>query len=203
MIFQNEAELYRTYHYVAGVDEAGRGPLAGPLVVAAVILGENAFIHELDDSKKLTEAKRNILYDTIKEEAIAWEILAVPPEVIDEVNILQATLNGMKKAVENLGTKPDVVLIDGNRIPDDMLITPRAIVRGDSTYASIAAASVLAKVTRDRIMIKLHEKHPQYNFAQNKGYPTPEHLRAIAKYGLTEHHRKSYKPCQEVRIDFE
>ncbi len=203
MIFQNEAELYRTYHYVAGVDEAGRGPLAGPLVVAAVILGENKFIHELDDSKKLTEAKRNILYDTIKEEAIAWEVLAVPPEVIDEVNILQATLNGMKKAVENLGVKPDVVLIDGNRIPDDMQITPRAIVRGDSTYASIAAASVMAKVTRDRIMIKLHEKHPQYNFAQNKGYPTPEHLRAIAKYGLTEHHRKSYKPCQEVRIDFE
>ena len=203
MIFQNEAELYRTYHYVAGVDEAGRGPLAGPLVVAAVILGENKFINELDDSKKLTEAKRNILYDTIKEEAIAWEVLAVPPEVIDEVNILQATLNGMKKAVENLAVKPDVVLIDGNRIPDDMHIAPRAIVRGDSTYASIAAASVMAKVTRDRIMIKLHEKHPEYNFAQNKGYPTPEHLRAIAKYGLTEHHRKTFKPCQEIKIDFE
>ena len=183
---------------VAGVDEAGRGPLAGPVVVAAVILNPEIEIEGLNDSKKISEKKREELFEIIKKTAIDWNVQIIPAKKIDEINILQATFLGMEKAVENLEIKPEICLIDGNQIPEKLKHCAKAIIKGDSRFASIAAASILAKVTRDRIMKKLHEKFPVYNFKKNKGYPTREHLKAISKYGIISAHRKSYRPVREA-----
>jgi len=183
---------------VAGVDEAGRGPLAGPVVVAAVILNPEIEIEGLNDSKKISEKKREELFEIIRETAIDWNVQIIPAKKIDEINILQATFLGMEKAVENLEVKPEVCLIDGNQLSEKLKHFARAIIKGDSHFASIAAASILAKVTRDRIMKKLHEKFPVYNFKKNKGYPTREHLKAISKYGIISAHRKSYRPVREA-----
>ncbi len=183
---------------VAGVDEAGRGPLAGPVVVAAVILNPEIEIEGLNDSKKISEKKREELFEIIRETAIDWNVQIIPAKKIDEINILQATFLGMEKAVENLEIKPEICLIDGNQIPEKLKHCAKAIIKGDSRFASIAAASILAKVTRDRIMKKLHEKFPIYNFKKNKGYPTREHLKAISKYGIISAHRKSYRPVREA-----
>ena len=201
-LYKEEKKFSKKYIIIAGVDEAGRGPPAGPVVAAAVILDLNKKIHGLNDSKKLSEKKREELYKIITEEAICWEIKIVSPEIIDEINILQATLLGMEKAVLALKVKPDVCLIDGNKIPKKLVGFSKAIVKGDAKIASIAAASILAKVTRDRLMHKLHKKFPQYNFKKNKGYPTKEHIAAIDKYGILECHRKSYKPIQQLTLKF-
>ena len=183
---------------VAGVDEAGRGPLAGPVVVAAVILNPDIEIEGLNDSKKISEKKREELFEIIKETAIDWNVQIITAKKIDKINILQATFLGMEKAVKNLKVKPEVCLIDGNKIPDKLRCFAQAIIKGDSQFASIAAASILAKVYRDRIMMQLHKKFPMYNFKKNKGYPTREHLEAISKYGIISAHRKSYRPVREV-----
>lgn len=179
------------YNLIAGVDEAGRGPLAGPVCVASVILPEGAYLEKINDSKKLTDKVKDKLYDEIKEMAIAYSIVLVSHEEIDELNILNATFKGMCDAVNGLSVKPDFVLIDGNRIKG--METPHeCVVKGDSKSISIAAASILAKVTRDRYMMELHEKYPQYNFAKHKGYPTKDHYDALKKYGASEVHRKSF-----------
>ncbi|NQV19466.1 MAG: ribonuclease HII [Armatimonadetes bacterium] len=183
---------------VVGVDEAGRGPLAGPVVVAAVILNPDIKIEGLNDSKKLSEKKREELFEIIRKTAIDWNVQIISSKVIDEINILQATFLGMEKAVKNLEVKPEVCLIDGNQLSEKLKHFAKAIIKGDSQFASIAAASILAKVYRDRIMRKLHEKFPMYNFKKNKGYPTREHLAAISKYGIISAHRKSYRPVREV-----
>ena len=196
MLFENE-KIFHKFGVIAGVDEAGRGPLAGPVVVAAVILDRNVHIAGLDDSKKLSEKKREIMFKQIVESALEWKIEMVSPQIIDEINILQATLLGMENAVLGLKRKPEICLIDGNQIPQKIKEFSVAVVKGDGKYASIAAASILAKVTRDRIMRELHRKYPSYNFAKNKGYPTKEHLKALDKFGVTPIHRKSFKPVKD------
>lgn len=177
--------------YLAGVDEAGRGPLAGPVVAAAVIFKKSSFIKGVNDSKLLTEKQREALYDKIVSSAIAYSVSIVEPVVIDEVNILNATLRAMKNAVDDLRIKPDLILVDGNRKfqSDTQVIT---IVKGDSKSFSIAAASILAKVTRDRLMKNLAVKYPIYFWEQNKGYPTKQHREIIKKVGPSPLHRKSF-----------
>ena len=202
LLYKEELRYHKKFGIVAGVDEAGRGPLAGPVVTAAVILDLKKIIPGLNDSKKLSEKKREELYEIITEEAICWEIKIVSPEIIDEINILQATLLGMEGAVLALKVKPDLCLIDGNKTPKKLIGFSKAIVKGDAIIASIAAASILAKVTRDRLMHKLHEKFPQYNFKQNKGYPTKEHIAALDKFGVLDCHRRSYKPIQQLTLKF-
>ncbi len=201
-LYKKERIFSKDFGIIAGVDEAGRGPLAGPVVVAAVILNMNKKIPGLNDSKKLSEKKREELYNIIIEEAVCWKVKVVSPEIIDEINILQATLYGMEEAVLSLNIKPDLCVIDGNKIPKKLIGFSKAIVKGDAKIASIAAASILAKVTRDRLMYKLHEKFPQYNFKNNKGYPTKEHIAALDKYGVLNCHRKSYKPIQQLTLKF-
>ena len=201
-LYKKERIFSKEFGIIAGVDEAGRGPLAGPVVVAAVILNMNKKIPGLNDSKKLSEKKREELYNIIIKEAVCWKIKIVSPKIIDDINILQATLYGMEEAVLSLILKPDLCVIDGNKIPKKLIGFSKAIVKGDAKIASIAAASILAKVTRDRLMIELHEKFPQYNFKQNKGYPTKEHIAALDKYGILDCHRKSYKPIQQLTLKF-
>ena len=202
-LYKEELRYFKKFGTIAGVDEAGRGPLAGPVVAAAVILDLNKKIPGLNDSKQLSEKKREHLYHVITKEAICWSVKIVSPRVIDEINILQATLFGMEEAVLSLKMKPDLCLIDGNKIPKKLEKFSKAIVKGDAKIASIAAASIIAKVTRDRIMCKLHEKFPQYNFRQNKGYPTKEHIAALDEFGILDCHRKTYKPVQELTLRFE
>ena len=187
-----ENELYSAgYGFVAGVDEAGRGPLAGPVCAAAVILPQNAVIEGINDSKKLSEKKRNQLFDVIKSAAIAYSVEFVYPDVIDEINIRQATALAMHTAVANLKQHPDFVIIDGNdNIPYD--IPYKYIIKGDAKSQTIAAASILAKVSRDRLMEELDKEYPEYGFAKHKGYGTKAHIEAIQKYGVTEVHRKSF-----------
>lgn len=179
------------YNLIAGVDEAGRGPLAGPVCVASVILPEGTYLEKINDSKKLTDKVKDKLYDEIKEIAIAYSIVLISHQEIDELNILNATFKGMCDAVNELSVKPDFVLIDGNRIKG-MEIPHECVVKGDSKSISIAAASILAKVTRDRYMMELDEKYPEYNFKKHKGYPTKDHYEALKKYGASEVHRKSF-----------
>ena len=183
--------LGKKIKYLAGVDEAGRGPLAGPVVAAAVIFRKSTFIKGVNDSKLLTEKQREALYDKIISSAIAYSISIVEPVVIDEVNILNATLRAMKQSVDDLKIKPDLVLVDGNRKfqSDVPMVT---IVKGDSKSFSIAAASILAKVTRDRLMKKLAVQYPVYLWEQNKGYPTRLHREIIKQYGPSPFHRKSF-----------
>jgi len=180
------------YSFVCGVDEAGRGPLAGPVCAAAVILPEGAVIEGLNDSKKLSEKKREALFDVVKETAIAWSVAFASVEEIEEHNILNATFIAMNRAIEGLQTKADFALVDGNRVPRDIKIPCQTVVKGDSLSMSIAAASILAKVTRDRLMLELDEKYPLYEFKKHKGYGTALHMDLIRKYGPSECHRPSF-----------
>ncbi len=179
------------FNIVCGVDEAGRGPLAGPVCAAAVILPDGLVIEGLDDSKKLTEKKRDALYDIICEEAIAYGIAFASVEEIEEMNILQATFLAMKRAVESLSVKPDLALVDGNQKPS-LDIQARTLVKGDAKSPSIAAASILAKVTRDRLMTKIAEEYPQYEFPKHKGYGTKLHYEKIMEHGISPVHRRSF-----------
>ncbi|MBQ1186543.1 MAG: ribonuclease HII [Clostridia bacterium] len=180
------------YKFVCGVDEAGRGPLAGPVCAAAVILDQNIQLEGVNDSKKLSEKKREALYDVICEKAVAFSIAFASVEEIEEHNILNATYLAMNRAIEGLKTKADFALIDGNRVPKDIKIDCQTVVKGDAKSLSIAAASILAKVTRDRLLLEYDKKYPQYNFAKHKGYGTAEHMDAIRKYGISEVHRPSF-----------
>lgn len=187
-----EHELYeKGIEFVAGVDEAGRGPLCGPVVAAAVILPKNEKIAGVNDSKKLSEKKREELFEVIKEKAVAYSVGIVDEKVIDEINILEATRLAMKKAVEGLNVTPEYVLVDAEKhVPISVPYT--AIVKGDAKSESIAAASIIAKVTRDHMIEELDKKYPEYNFAKNKGYGTREHILAIKEHGLCEIHRKTF-----------
>jgi ribonuclease HII len=177
--------------YLAGVDEAGRGPLAGPVVAAAVIFGKKTFIKDVNDSKQLTEKKREELFNKIVSKALSYSVSIIDHDIIDEVNILNATLLAMKQAVDDLRIKPDLVLVDGNRkFQSEIPVIP--IVKGDAKSFSIAAASILAKVTRDRLMKNLAVKYPLYFWEQNKGYPTKQHREIIKKLGPSPLHRKSF-----------
>ncbi len=188
--YENEAKT-SGYKIVCGVDEAGRGPLAGPVCAAAVILPDGLIIDGLNDSKKLSEKKREALYDIIKENALAYGIAMASEKEIDEINILQATFLAMKRAVSALEIKPDFILVDGNRDPG-LGIDTRTVVKGDSLSQSIAAASVLAKVTRDRYMLELDKKYPEYLFSKHKGYGTKLHYEMLEKYGISDIHRRSF-----------
>ncbi len=183
---------------IAGVDEAGRGPLVGTVVAAAVILDPNNPIAGLNDSKKLSEKKREKLFIEIQEKALAWAIAEASPAEIDELNILQASLLAMRRAVEALQVQPDQVLVDGNKIPQGLLMPCEAVVGGDALHAEISAASILAKVTRDRQMLELDQKFPQFGFAKHKGYPTKAHFEAIALHGVTTEHRRSFGPVRKA-----
>ena len=189
-IIENEI-LSQGYSFICGVDEAGRGPLAGPVCAAAVILPSNIEIEGLNDSKKLSESKREALYDVIIEKAISYSIAFASVEEIESLNILGATFLAMKRAVEGLSQPPDFAIIDGNRLPP-LSIKAQAVVKGDSKSMSIAAASILAKVTRDRLLLEYDKKYPEYKFSAHKGYGTKAHYEAIEKYGITEIHRKSF-----------
>lgn len=184
--------------YVAGVDEAGRGPLVGSVVAAAVILDPLRPIEGLTDSKKLTEKKREKLFIEIQEKALAWCIAEASHTEIDELNILQASLLAMQRAVEGLAICPTKVNVDGNQIPKGIRITCEAFVGGDLSHAEISAASILAKVTRDRDMVALDALYPQYGFAKHKGYPTKAHFAAIEEHGVIEQHRRSYAPVRRA-----
>ncbi len=180
------------YKYIAGVDEAGRGPLAGPVFAAAVIFEKGVYIPEINDSKKLTEKKREELFDVIKDKALAYAIVSVDEKEIDRINILNATLKCFNMAVSELSVKPEIALIDGNRC-GEMPVPYETIVKGDSKSMSIAAASILAKVSRDRYIMELDSVYPEYNFKKHKGYGTKEHLEAIQKYGPCPIHRLSFR----------
>ena len=203
-MYKYEEALYkRGYRRIAGTDEVGRGPLAGPLVCAAAILDPLVKIEGLNDSKKLSEKKREFLYDEIKEKALAFSIVYIDEVTIDEINIYQASKKGMLDAVEQLTIKADYVLSDAMPLGD---IPHESIIKGDSKSASIAAASILAKVDRDRFMVKLSKKYPEYGFEKHKGYPTKQHLEALNTYGVLEIHRKTYKPVfdklnEQIKLD--
>ena len=183
---------------VAGVDEAGRGPLVGSVVAAAVIFDPNNPIEGLNDSKKLSEKKREMLFVEIQEKAVAWAIAEASHAEIDQLNILQASLLAMRRAVEALHIQPQHVLVDGNKIPQGLSMSCEAIVGGDALHAEISAASILAKVTRDRQMVVLDQQYPQFGFAQHKGYPTKMHFAAIAEHGVIDQHRRSYAPIKQA-----
>lgn len=189
--------IYPKANLIAGVDEVGRGPLVGAVVTAAVILDPNNPIAGLADSKKLTEKKREKLFDEIKEKALCWSIGRAEPEEIDKINILQATMLAMQRAVAGLSIVPDFVLIDGNRCPK-LPMPSQAVVKGDSLVQEISAASILAKVARDREMVELDKVFPEYGFAKHKGYPTAYHLEKLALHGATEFHRTSFAPVRLV-----
>ena len=177
---------------LCGVDEAGRGPLCGPVCCAAVILNPEDPIQGVTDSKKLSEKRREELYEQITQRALAWHVEFVSPQEIDEKNILWATMAGMARAVNALETRPALVLIDGNRCPPGLEMPSRAVVKGDATSASIAAASILAKVSRDRYMCELDAQYPQYQLAKHKGYPTTLHYQLIQQYGIQPFYRRSF-----------
>ncbi|ERB65382.1 ribonuclease HII [Vibrio coralliilyticus OCN008] len=190
-------EYPQGYHLIAGVDEVGRGPLVGDVVTAAVILDPNNPIKGLNDSKKLTEKKRLALLPEIKEKALAWSVGRCSPEEIDQLNILQATMVAMQRAIEGLEVAPDFALIDGNRVPL-LNMDAQAVVKGDMRVAEISAASIIAKVVRDQEMEELDKLHPQFGFAKHKGYPTKAHFEAIEQHGVIDQHRKSFKPVKKA-----
>lgn len=193
----NDAMLEESADLIAGVDEAGRGPLAGPVVAAAVILDPMRPIDGLRDSKKLTEASRERLAAEIKERALDWSVAHATVEEIDELNILQATMLAMKRAISGLTVRPSLVLVDGNRVPR-IDLPVNAIIQGDDKIAAISAASIIAKTTRDHWLEELDERYPEYGFARHKGYGTKEHLEALAKYGPLPVHRKSFGPVKQA-----
>ena len=178
--------------YICGIDEAGRGPLAGPVVVAAVIMPKESFIEGINDSKKVSEKKREKLYEQIINEAIAWSVTIIDQKEIDNLNILNATKKGVTMCIKELTTKPNLILVDALEHIDTCGIPYTPIIKGDAKAYSIAAASILAKVTRDRIMREWDEVYPQYEFAQNKGYGTAKHIAAIKEYGICQLHRHSF-----------
>ena len=191
-----ETELYNNgINFIAGIDEVGRGPLVGPVVTAAVILPKDFYDERINDSKKLTEKKRELLYDIIMENAISVGIGISSEDVIDEINILNATKRAMLEAVNNLSVKPEHLLIDAVKLNTD--IPQTSIIKGDAKSESIAAASIIAKVTRDRMMVELDKLRPEYDFKHNKGYGTKKHIEAIRKYGIIKEHRKTFAPCDE------
>ena len=187
-LYEYDAAVRAQYGCFAGVDEAGRGPVC----VAACILDPENPVHGINDSKKLTEKKRDALFDEIREKALAYRIIFVGPEIIDRDNILNATMGGMKRAVEELDIVPNLVLVDGNRTPAGLQIPAQPVVKGDATSASIGAASILAKVSRDRYMLELDKQYPQYQLAKHKGYPTKLHYELIAQYGIQPFYRRSF-----------
>ena len=197
-LLEYEQDLYNNgITLIAGVDEVGRGPLVGPVVASAVILPKNYKLDGLTDSKKLSEKKRNLFYDILKKDAISIGIGIVDAKTIDEINILEASRLAMKLAIENLDVKPEYILSDAMKL-DNQTIPYTDIIHGDSLSLSIAAASVIAKVTRDRMMYDLDEEHPEYGFAKHKGYPTKLHLENLKKYGVLDNYRFSYKPVKEI-----
>lgn len=185
---------------IAGVDEAGRGPLAGPVVAAAVILCPDQPIDGLDDSKKLTAERREALFDCIRDRAAGFAIVEVGPEDIDRINILQATMTAMARAVRSLDPLPDHVRVDGNRLPDLGGLSCEALIGGDGLCKAIGAASILAKVHRDRLMIDYHARWPDYGFDRHKGYPTPAHLAVLERLGPTPIHRRSFRPVVQSEL---
>lgn len=188
-----EKNLYEEgVNLIAGIDEAGRGPLAGPVVVGVVILRETSFIEGINDSKKISEAKREKLYEEITNEAVAWSVGIVDETRIDEINILNATKEALTKAISNLKIKPEIILVDALDKIDTLLIPYTSIIKGDAKIYSIAAASIIAKVTRDRIIRSYDKIYPEYEFIKNKGYGTAKHIEAIKQYGLCPIHRKSF-----------
>lgn len=195
---QEVEQLSLSWHrsgLLAGVDEAGRGPLAGPVVAAAVILDADRPVQGLADSKALSPGRREALYEEIQARALCCSVAEASVQEIDTLNILQATLLAMRRAVEGLRLVPALVLVDGNRLPP-LRIPAEAVVKGDARIPTISAASILAKVTRDRALMRLHEQYPDYGFARHKGYPTPDHLRALAALGPTTEHRLSFAPVR-------
>lgn len=192
-----ENELYNNeINFIAGIDEVGRGPLVGPVVTAAVILPKDFYDERINDSKKLTEKKRELLYDVIMKNALSVGIGISSPEVIDEINILNATKKAMIEAINNLSIKPEHLLIDAVKL--DIDIPQTSIIKGDAKSQSIASASIIAKVTRDRMMVELDKKYPMYDFKHNKGYGTKKHIEALYKYGPLKEHRKSFAPVSEL-----
>lgn len=190
-------EIPTGYALIAGVDEVGRGPLVGDVVTAAVILDPNNPIEGLNDSKKLSEKKRLALFPEIQEKALAWSVGRCSPQEIDELNIFQATMVAMQRAVAGLKIQPDLVLVDGNKTPA-LPMEAQAVVKGDMRVAQISAASIIAKVIRDHEMEELDKAYPQFGFAKHKGYPTKAHFEAIEKHGVIEQHRKSFGPVKRV-----
>lgn len=191
-LYEFDAGVRAAHGVFCGVDEAGRGPLCGPVCCAAVILDPQDPIEGVNDSKKLSEKKRDALFAEIQARALAYNVVFVGPEVIDEKNILWATMEGMRKAVEGLALPPEFVLVDGNRVPRGLMIPAGAQVKGDASSASIAAASVLAKVSRDRYMRELDARYPQYQLAKHKGYPTKLHYELLEQYGIQPFYRRSF-----------
>lgn len=199
-LLKYEKELYlQGYNFIAGTDEVGRGPLVGPVVAAAVILPKDYKLEGLDDSKKLSEKKRNFYYDIIMREAIAVGVGIVSETIIDEINILEASRLAMNEALDKLEVKPDYVLSDAMKLDRDVPVLP--IVHGDASSITIAAASVIAKVTRDRMMEELGKIHPEYEFERHKGYPTKRHIELVKKYGVLAEYRKTFKPISEIIIE--
>lgn len=195
-----EKELYSEgYEFIAGTDEAGRGPLAGPVVAAAVILPKNTIITGVNDSKQLTEKKRNELFDIINEKALAVGIAFVDNKKIDEINILESSRLAMMEAIKKLKIKAQYVLSDAMPMNIDVPVKP--IIKGDALSESIAAASIIAKVTRDRYMDEMDKIYPEYGFKKHKGYPTKDHIEAIKKYGITDIHRKTFKPIKTMLME--
>ena len=190
--FLEDAYRSRGHRYIAGVDEAGRGPLAGPVVAAAVVVSEGSLIPGVRDSKQLTARQRDELYRVITSEAVSWAVGIVGPREIEQWNILQATLQAMRMAISSLVPPPDFLLVDGpSAVPTE--IAQECVIHGDERCYSIAAASIVAKVTRDRLMLGYHQQYPQYNFAEHKGYATPGHIDAIRKFGYCEIHRTTFR----------
>lgn len=196
-LFDEDYEALRFEGLLAGVDEAGRGPLAGPVCVAAVILDPKCPIEGLADSKKLSAKKREVLAPLIRERALAWAIAWAEPEEIDRVNILRATMNAMRRAVEGLKVAPDCVWVDGNRLPD-LPYPAEAIVKGDAKVPAISAASILAKTARDAKMREYAEQYPEYGFERHAGYGTKEHVAALEQFGPTPIHRKTFEPVKSL-----
>ncbi|MBQ3855986.1 MAG: ribonuclease HII [Ruminococcus sp.] len=190
-LFEYDSAVRNDFPLICGVDEAGRGPLAGDVYAAAVILEDDTLIDYLNDSKKISEKRRELLFDEIKGKAKAWCIATASVEEIDSLNILQATMLAMKRAVEGLGMEPDMALVDGNRLPE-LSCPAQCVIKGDATSASIAAASVLAKVARDRYMRELDQAYPQYQFSQHKGYGTKLHCDMLRQYGPSPVHRRTF-----------
>ena len=188
---------------IAGVDEAGRGPLAGPVVCAAVILDPRRRIRGLADSKALNESTRERLFPLIQQRALAWRVIFIGVEEIDRINILQATLVGMQRALAGLPIAPSYALIDGNKLPAGLPCRAEAVVGGDGREPAIMAASILAKVSRDRHMVALHARYPEYGFDRHKGYPTPEHFAALERHGPCPEHRRSFAPVQQMTFSLD
>ena len=191
-LYEFDQALKTDFPILCGVDEAGRGPLCGPVCCAAVILKDDFCCEEINDSKKISEKKREKLFDVIIENCISYSVVFVDAQTIDKINILNASLLGMKQAVKELSLTPDLVIVDGNKVPPEMETATRAVVKGDAKSMSIAAASILAKVSRDRYMQQLHEQYPQYRLDKHKGYPTKLHYELLAEYGIQDFYRKTF-----------